>query len=80
VLGRHPAVAEVVVLARTDDDGTVSLHACYTGTAVADEELTALLRDLPDYMRPQSYHHRDALPVNLNGKVDRRRLAAEIDA
>ncbi len=79
-LRRHPLVAEAVVVASTDRDGMVELRAVYTGAVVAEVELTAMVAELPEYMRPRSYRHRDELPTNLNGKTDRRRLAAELDA
>jgi amino acid adenylation domain-containing protein len=77
VLRRHPEVGDVVVLALTDD-ATTELRAVYTGRPLTEEELTRLVADLPDYMRPREYHHRDALPTNLNGKTDRGRLTAEL--
>jgi amino acid adenylation domain-containing protein len=76
-LRRHPAIADVVVLALPSRDG-IELRAVYTGQPVADAELTGLVDELPEYMRPQAYHHRDTLPTNLNGKTDRRRLTAEL--
>jgi amino acid adenylation domain-containing protein len=79
-LRRHPSVAEVVVLAVTAQDGEVDLQAFYTGEPIGDGELVRLMEDLPGYMRPRGYHHREALPTNLNGKTDRRRLAAEFAA
>ena len=39
-----------------------------------------MVAELPEYMRPRFYRHRDELPTNLNGKTDRRRLAADLDA
>lgn len=44
--------------------------------AVSDETLRAdLRRILPEYMIPSELHRVDALPKNLNGKVDARALA-----
>jgi amino acid adenylation domain-containing protein len=77
-LRRHPAVADVVVLGRPAEAGETVLHAVYTGAPAPDEELTALLRDLPWYMRPNHFHFRAELPVNVHGKTDRRRLGADI--
>jgi amino acid adenylation domain-containing protein len=37
-----------------------------------------LSRSLPKYMLPTVFHRMDAFPRNLNGKVDRQRLAAEL--
>ncbi|UWZ40397.1 amino acid adenylation domain-containing protein [Dactylosporangium roseum] len=77
-LRRHPSVAEVVVLGRAADGGETVLHAVHTGDPVPEAELTELVRDLPWYMRPKRFHFRAELPVNLNGKTDRRRLGAEL--
>jgi acyl-CoA synthetase (AMP-forming)/AMP-acid ligase II len=78
VLRADPRVREVVVLAVPPEP---TLHAVYTGQLADPEELAALAaRRLPAYMRPAGYQHREQLPANTNGKVDRRRLVAELDA
>ena len=76
VLRRHPGVHDVVVLA-LPGAGAVELHALYTCDTVAEAALAALVADhLPPYMAPARYHRVEFFPVNANGKVDRRRLAA----
>ncbi|TCO60707.1 amino acid adenylation domain-containing protein [Actinocrispum wychmicini] len=77
-LRAHPAVTDVMVVAVTGDDGVTELHTVYTGTAVDDADLENLVAVLPSYMRPRGYHHREAMPTNANGKIDRRRLATEL--
>jgi amino acid adenylation domain-containing protein len=72
----HPKVQEAVVLAVPP---TPTLHAVYTGEPVDDAELAATVAErLPPYMRPVHYRWLVALPVNPHGKVDRRRIAAEL--
>ncbi|KAA2255357.1 D-alanine--poly(phosphoribitol) ligase [Solihabitans fulvus] len=79
VLREHDGVHDAVVLALTGDNGEIVLRACYTGSPGLDDELAAIAtRRLPAYMLPWSYRRLDALPVNTNGKVDRRRLAEEL--
>jgi amino acid adenylation domain-containing protein len=79
VLRGHPHVHDVVVLAIPAPSGTRVLHAVYTGDPVGTGELAALAHErLPPYMHPEHYRRVDELPVNANGKVDRRRLAAEL--
>ena len=82
VLRGHPGVLDAVVLAKgdaADGVGLPTLHAVYTGEPVDPAEFAAAVADrLPPYMRPVRYRHVDRLPVNANGKVDRRRLAAEL--
>lgn len=78
VLRRHPAIAEAVVITVTAADGEIDLHAAYTGDPIDEADLTRLTEDLPGYMRPRAYHHRDSIPLAPNGKVDRRGLAAQI--
>jgi acyl carrier protein len=80
VLGRHPAVREVVVVVREDAPGDRRLAAY----VVADREPAPSSRDLraflqaklPDYMIPSAFVPLDALPLTPNGKVDRRALPA----
>jgi acyl-coenzyme A synthetase/AMP-(fatty) acid ligase len=76
VLTRHPSVNQAVVIAEQRADGP-ELVAFYTGTPVADRQLVAWLRDyLPIHMVPRRLNHRAALPLNVNGKIDRHALQA----
>lgn len=80
LLSAHPAVRESVVLAREDRPGDRRLVA-YLVAGRRDPEFTAALRDhlrarLPEYMTPAAFVYLDALPVNANGKIDRRALPA----
>jgi len=77
VLRAHPAIVEVVVLAMSSPE-TV-LQAVYTGERVDATELATFVSEqLPSYLRPAQFRRVDALPRNANGKVDRRRLAADL--
>ncbi|MET7334468.1 amino acid adenylation domain-containing protein [Nonomuraea sp. NPDC005650] len=79
VLRRHPRVVDAVVIPLASDDGEVDLVAAYTGGPVRGEELTVLVREsLPAYMTPSRFVGLDDLPLNANGKTDRRRLAATL--
>ncbi len=79
-LGQHPAVREAVVLAQEDAPGEKRLVAYVT----AERDLLLTVSDLrgflkakmPEYMVPSAYVLLDALPLMLNGKVDRRALPA----
>jgi amino acid adenylation domain-containing protein len=76
-LASHPQVREPVVVAHEEDGRGKQLVAYYTGEPVAAETLHAhLSSSLPDYMRPSRYVHLEALPLNPNGKLDRRALPA----
>ncbi|HEX7184093.1 MAG TPA: amino acid adenylation domain-containing protein, partial [Thermoanaerobaculia bacterium] len=80
-LARHPAVAQTVVLARTDrgsDPRLVAyLAATVPGEAPKPEELRTFLREgLPEYMLPAAFVALDAFPLTPNGKVDRKALPA----
>lgn len=73
---RHPAVKEVLVIAREDSTGPKYLCAYL----VLAEEVTAsewrefLLGSLPEYMVPSYFVRLEKLPLNANGKVDRKAL------
>jgi amino acid adenylation domain-containing protein len=70
----YPGVHEAVVVAHgTGAEATLVAH--YTGVATPSADLTAHLRDrLPLYMLPSRFLHREAFPLNTNGKIDRRSL------
>jgi aspartate racemase len=80
VLAGHPAVRDVVVLARQDVPGDKRLTAYLTfknGEPPTTAELRGLLRSkVPDYMVPWAFVALDQLPLTPNGKVDRQALPA----
>ncbi|HEU0052909.1 MAG TPA: condensation domain-containing protein, partial [Longimicrobium sp.] len=74
-LAEHAAVHEVVVVARDGEVGDPRLVAYYTGDETSSAALRAHLAErLPEYMVPAAFIHMDALPVNPNGKLDRKAL------
>ena len=78
VLGQHPAIQEVVVLACEDVPGEKHLVAypvMLQGQTFTIGDLRTYLQDrLPAYMIPSAFVTLDALPLTPNGKVDRRAL------
>jgi surfactin family lipopeptide synthetase A len=80
VLAAHPAVRELVVMAREDLPGDKRLVAYIVPEdeqRITASELRNFLRDkLPDYMLPAVFVMLDELPLNPNRKVDRRALPA----
>jgi len=77
-LNRHPAVRESVVLLREDAPGDKRLIAYIVAnseTTLTTGELHVFLKEkLPDYMVPAAFVLLEALPLTINGKVDRRAL------
>ncbi|MEV4121667.1 AMP-binding protein [Micromonospora sp. NPDC049645] len=73
---RHPGVTDAAVIAiRVDDD--TRLVGVHTGTGVPAAELDRWLRrELPIHMVPTRLEHLPAMPLNDNGKIDRRALTA----
>ncbi|WP_414565760.1 MULTISPECIES: amino acid adenylation domain-containing protein [unclassified Anabaena] len=77
-LRQHPAVRETVAIALDDERGEKRLVAYIVPDpepALTTNELRSFLQNkLPDYMLPSSFVMLDALPLMLNGKLDRRAL------
>ncbi len=79
VLREQPDIHEAVVIAREDTPGDRRLAAYVVlqpqSAALNVSALRSALRErLPDYMLPTAFVVMDAIPLNLNGKVDRPRL------
>ena len=78
LLRNHHGLQDAAVIAREDQPGVKRLVAY----VVPDEEAPAtnvelrsyLLEKLPDYMVPNIFVRMDALPINPNGKLDRKAL------
>ncbi|HKR49075.1 MAG TPA: amino acid adenylation domain-containing protein, partial [Pseudonocardiaceae bacterium] len=80
VLATHPGVGEVAVTAREDHPGSTRLVA-YLVPTTDPAPTPADLRDhtarfLPDYLVPAAFVLLAGLPLNSNGKLDRRALPA----
>ncbi|MEU7091592.1 non-ribosomal peptide synthetase [Kitasatospora aureofaciens] len=79
-LRRHPAVADAVAAARTDGAAAPRLVGYVVpvpGRPFAAAEVRGHLEEvLPRYMVPTVFVELAALPLNSNGKVDRRALPA----
>jgi len=82
VLRRHPAVAQAAVVAVPDAAGGHRLVAhvvAAPGHPLRTGELREFAgKELPAAMVPVAVARHEAMPLNVNGKVDRRRLA-ELD-
>jgi len=84
ILIQHPDIREVVVIAREDQIGNKQLVAYVVpenpvsdNNSISTTTLRASLREkVPDYMIPAAFVILDAIPLNPNGKLDRKNLPA----
>ena len=80
VLGQHPDIAQAVVVAREDEMAQKRLVAYLISEpkqAPTHKEIRNFLTSkLPEYMVPSAFAILKSLPLNSNGKVDRRALPA----
>lgn len=78
VLRDQEAVRDAIVLALPGRGGTTELEAVCTGSGLdADRLLAAAADRLPGYMVPRRLTVLDAMPLNVNGKIDRSALTAD---
>ncbi|HSF40925.1 MAG TPA: amino acid adenylation domain-containing protein [Thermoanaerobaculia bacterium] len=71
-----PGVLEAAVMVREEAPGERRLVAYVAGEVTADALRAALRERLPDYMVPAAFVILETLPLNPNGKVDRKALPA----
>ncbi|WP_442937032.1 amino acid adenylation domain-containing protein [Nostoc sp.] len=80
ILGQHPALTQTLVIAREDVPGDKRLVAYVVASPEqipSQVELRRFLETrLPEYMVPSFFVFLDTLPLNPNGKIDRRALPA----
>jgi amino acid adenylation domain-containing protein/thioester reductase-like protein len=84
VLAQHPGVQSCVITSDTRGHGRqrIIAHVVVTDSRPADAGVldSYLSAQLPTHMRPGQFRFIDSIPLNSNGKADRRTLAASTTA
>jgi acyl-coenzyme A synthetase/AMP-(fatty) acid ligase len=76
VLRAQPGIDQAVVVALPTGHGEVDLHAAYTGERHEPQMLSRTIGvALPAYMVPRDLTAVETLPLNSNGKIDRKAVA-----
>uniref|UniRef100_UPI00046FE480 non-ribosomal peptide synthetase n=1 Tax=Paenibacillus massiliensis TaxID=225917 RepID=UPI00046FE480 len=72
------AIQEAIVVAREEENGQKQLCAYFTADSalVVSELRGALAQELPGYMIPSYFVQLTHMPLNANGKIDRKALPA----
>ncbi|MBL3550485.1 non-ribosomal peptide synthase/polyketide synthase, partial [Chryseobacterium sp. KMC2] len=72
----YPGIRQTAVLAKENKAGMKYLAGYYVSDAEVDSNLLSehLSASLPEYMVPSAFVHLTALPLTINGKLDRRQL------
>jgi amino acid adenylation domain-containing protein/non-ribosomal peptide synthase protein (TIGR01720 family) len=75
VLQQAPGILQAVVAVHEDERFNKRLVAYVTGEATDKESIMLYLKSkLPDYMLPATLVQLESIPLNANGKTDRKRL------
>ena len=76
MLEKEETIKQAIVLAKEDHTGNKRLVAYLVVDNQFDKELTIrhLRKQLPEYMLPSIWVQIDSIPVNSNGKVDKKAL------
>lgn len=74
IIGSYPGVERVCCVF---DDVKKKVIAYYSGGPESREIRSRMREAVPAYMIPQVFREAEVLPMNANGKIDRKRLLAE---
>ncbi|MEV3970169.1 hypothetical protein AB0K68_18770 [Streptomyces sp. NPDC050698] len=79
-LRRQPGVQDAVAITLEGPGGELVIEAVCTATRPPDDLMRALHAELPAYMVPRGVTLSDELPLNANGKIDRRAVTSHLTA